>query len=266
METRRVVLTVSLRRPPRFRVPIADQYENNLHLYDDAGKDITFRHGTARDFVDRGGAAEVQGGPASVFAEQQTLKVRLSTVCDSPQLTPLQVGKYLAYRFELYLSDAKYRILERLLSKLRLYSTEDLQGSIAPHLLNAGANGGIVQSLDVLNHRSEAVQRKYLASQPMPSSSKAESILADTPFSTRWLIEGLVGHGILPLSDVPSLIKALEQACPTKGNRHPYEVKTWTAMQERILTAMFNEERIKDVGAYVKSEFRDVQACPSCRS
>lgn len=236
-----------------------DKYGNNLRLYDDAGKQITFRQGTARDFVNQGGAAELHGGPASAFAEQEKLKVSLTTLMPetlSHQLTPqLQVGEYLAYRFELYLTDAKYRILQRLLWKLRLYSSDELQGVLSPHLLNAGANGGHIQGLEVLNHRSEAVQRKYLASRPMPSSNFVESMLAGIPFATRWLTEGLVSHGIILPSDASSLLGALEQACPTKGDRHAWEVKTWTGMQERILIAMFNEERIKDVNAYVKSRF-----------
>jgi hypothetical protein len=74
LDTHHVVLTVSLRRPPRFQVPITDEYGYEQVFYDGKRK-ISFRQGTARDFVNGGGAAELHGGPAGVFAEQETLKV-----------------------------------------------------------------------------------------------------------------------------------------------------------------------------------------------
>lgn len=77
--TRRVVFTMSLRRPPRFRVPIVNITGN--YLFQGDGKEITHRQGTSRDFVDIGRTAqEASAGSASIWAEQDTFKVCFSHV------------------------------------------------------------------------------------------------------------------------------------------------------------------------------------------
>lgn len=257
--TRRVVFTVSLRRPPRFRVPITDQAgkEYQCGTMGNGVRKVTFRQGTSRDFVtsNMGRVGEVAAGPASVWAEQDTFKVsikRLPSMFRAHHLS--KVGQYLAYRFELYLTDARYRILERLLQKLRLCSAIDVG---APHLINAGANGSQgAQGLDVLSHRSETAQRRYLAAQPMPAMHERWRPAQGMTFSVAWLIEGLISHGIILPFEAITLVRALEENCPTQvsGSRTGHEQRTWVGLQERILVATYNEERIKDIEAYVRSE------------
>lgn len=78
--TRRVVLTVSLRRPPRFRVPITEQAGKGYPYgaFGNGANRMNLRQGTARDFVnsDMAPSSEVGAGPAGVWAEQDTFKVR----------------------------------------------------------------------------------------------------------------------------------------------------------------------------------------------
>lgn len=75
--TRKVVLTMSLRRPPRFRVPITNITGNPIRFSQNDEKEITHRQGTSRDFVDASRRTlEATAGPASIWAEQDTFKVR----------------------------------------------------------------------------------------------------------------------------------------------------------------------------------------------
>ncbi|WVQ80184.1 hypothetical protein IAT38_002289 [Cryptococcus sp. DSM 104549] len=63
--------------------------------------------------------------------------------------------------------------------------------------------------------------------------------LSRVPFSTRTLIEGLVSHGILKPVDVVELVSSLKR------------VAVVPAFQDRILEALYNQERIRDVKALV---------------
>ncbi|KAJ9118331.1 hypothetical protein QFC22_004244 [Naganishia vaughanmartiniae] len=188
------------------------------------------------------------------------------------------VGQYLAFRFEMYLTDAKFRILESLLQKLRMYSADAngrLPGALPQHLMNPGASGALTQGLDVITHRSEAVQRRYIHSIPMPTAAQVHTRaigstatngwqpsawqpLEGMTFSIRWLIEGLISHDIILPFEATQLVKALEAAFPTRvsGQKNTYEQKIWQSLQERVLCSIYNEERIKDIDAYVRSEYR----------
>jgi hypothetical protein len=75
-------------------------------------------------------------------------------------------------------------------------------------------------------------------------------------FGVAWLIEGLISHGIILPFEAMTLVRALEDAGPSQrtGRRRGNEQATSEGLQERILVAMYNEERIKDVEAYVRSE------------
>jgi hypothetical protein len=132
----------------------------------------------------------------------------------------------------MYLTDGRYRILQRLLEKLRLCGTDDLSTS--------SANGP--QAVDVLSHRSEEAQRRFLAPLPMPRMEG----YAPLAFGVAWLVEGLISHGIILPFEASVLVRALEASCPTRAGGR--------GVQERILGSMFNEERIKDVEAYVRSK------------
>lgn len=78
--TSKVVLTISLRRPPRFHVPITNKSGKRITVHDGKRR-ITRRQATSWDFVDTDvhGAKpcdELDAGIVSVWAEQETFKVR----------------------------------------------------------------------------------------------------------------------------------------------------------------------------------------------
>lgn len=81
-------------------------------------------------------------------------------------------------------------------------------------------------------------------------------LLNDLKFSMRWLIEGLVSHGIILPFEIHQLLSALQEHCPIRssGSKNSYGTEQEHKYQERILTAMFNEERIRDINTYVKSK------------
>lgn len=87
-------------------------------------------------------------------------------------------------------------------------------------------------------------------------AAKLTNLLRDQRFSKRWLIEGLVSHGIILPFEIHMLLQALQEHCPTSpsGHNDAAEAEAQGKFQERILTAMFNEERIKDISMYVKSK------------
>lgn len=274
--TSRVVLTISLRRPPRFHVPITNKSGRKMPV-NDGKRQIKKRQATSWDFVDydlegNRECEEINAGPLSVWAEQETFKVRehhaifvsLANICNP------QMPQYLTYRFTMYLTDNQYSLLTRLLQRLRIYSV-----SIRPELRIAGFNGARGQDLNIISQRSENTQRKYLKSYNMPElpgvpsinspqpgnmaklAAKLSELLKDQRFSMRWLIEGLVSHGIILPFEVQLLLEALEAYCPSNpsGRLDSYEAEAQRKFQERILTAMFNEERVKDINAYVKSKY-----------
>lgn len=77
--TSRVVLTISLRRPPRFHVPITNK-SGKKQPVNDGKRQIRKRQATSWDFVDYDleGSREFEeasAGPLSVWAEQETFKV-----------------------------------------------------------------------------------------------------------------------------------------------------------------------------------------------
>ncbi|ODO01343.1 hypothetical protein I350_06162 [Cryptococcus amylolentus CBS 6273] len=63
--------------------------------------------------------------------------------------------------------------------------------------------------------------------------------LSRLPFSTRTLLEGLIGYGVLPPVDTPNMIETLRKASPA------------TPFHNRILEALFNQDRISDVKALI---------------
>jgi hypothetical protein len=85
--TSRVVLTISLRRPPRFHVPITNRNGKKITVHDGKRK-ITRRQATSWDFVDTdaNGAKpcdELDAGILSVWAEQETFKVCQRSIRES---------------------------------------------------------------------------------------------------------------------------------------------------------------------------------------
>jgi hypothetical protein len=66
--------------------------------------------------------------------------------------------------------------------------------------------------------------------------------LSTFPFSTRTLVEGLIGHGIVYPGDVSALLKAVQGTSVV------------LAFHDRVLTALFAEERIRNVTSIVRSK------------
>lgn len=69
------------------------------------------------------------------------------------------------------------------------------------------------------------------------------TLLARLPFRIRYLVEGLVSHGIIVPSEIPELTHLLDKNCGT--NEAALDLK------ERVLTALFNEERIQKLSHIV---------------
>ncbi|KAJ9096569.1 hypothetical protein QFC19_007101 [Naganishia cerealis] len=268
-KTSRVVLTISLRRPPRFHVPITNRSGKRITVHHGKRR-ITRRQATSWDFtdVDMHGTKpcdEVDAGTISVWAEQETFKI----------------SQFLTYRFTLYLTSYQYNMLTRLLQRLRIYSVKT-----RPDLRIAGHNGAQAQDASIISARSEGVLRKSLKSYGMPTlpgkslpgqsnnfdhaglsnfaqpgdlvrlAGELAGLLNEQKFSMRWLIEGLVSHGIILPFEVHQLLSALQKHCPTRsgGKNGSYGAEQELKYQERILTAMFNEERIRDINTYVKKK------------
>lgn len=66
--------------------------------------------------------------------------------------------------------------------------------------------------------------------------------LSGLDFSSRALVEGLIGHGIIRPIDVDELLSALDQYAKALPFR------------QRLLTNLFSEERIRNVTAVILSE------------
>lgn len=66
-------------------------------------------------------------------------------------------------------------------------------------------------------------------------------VLSNLDFSRRYLIEGLVSHGVLVSMDIPVLVEALDQCC--KSSDH----------QTQVLTALFTEQVVCNIKEAVAS-------------
>lgn len=142
---------------------------------------------------------------------------------------------------------------------------------IHTHGINHGANGTRVDFVPIISVRPEHLQRKKLAKpQPMPGktllSTLLPSILAKLPFATRFLVEGLVSHGIILPFEAIGLVRKLDELIPLNDRAKLGRVigtPAWAyegpmqhepqLLRERVLGCLFMEDRIHDIGAIVKS-------------
>lgn len=70
------------------------------------------------------------------------------------------------------------------------------------------------------------------------------SDLSEIPFSSRTLLEGLIGHGIMAPGDTAELIAMLRK------------VSSSTAFHDRILEALFSQQKIRDIKHLIPSKWK----------
>ena len=297
-EVDKVTFTITMRRPPRFFVPLHYQSGKNFVVenVERSGrpKDIGTRQGTSRDFnlVVRGetvGKGERDIGKMPVFSEQEVFKVRamgmIGRQVNEGKLTyhdsrPLQVGEYLSYRFTFLMSPTEHRKLRSLLTDLGILARDVLspQGIdefnssyLRVHGQNHGMNGTRSDVVPIISIRAEYLQRKKL-SRPLKFPDvdwrTLESGLNDLGgFEMRFLVEGLVSHGIILPFEVELLMKKLREIIPLDDRkklakslgRAPWEYdgplrEDVVELRARVLNSFFLEDRIKDIGSLLKSE------------
>lgn len=68
--------------------------------------------------------------------------------------------------------------------------------------------------------------------------------LSEIPFSSRTLLEGLIGHGIMAPGDTAELIAMLQK------------VSSSTAFHDRILEALFSQQKIRDIKHLIPSKWK----------
>jgi hypothetical protein len=113
---------------------------------------------------------------------------------------------------------------------------------------------GREDGLDLLSHLSQQKQVKLVVPETIPRVQPQKDLQSLTSFSIRFLVEGLVTHGIVMPSEVPELISIMNRACPT------------LALKERVLTALFNEERVRHLARLVEGECTVLHMCNSVES
>jgi hypothetical protein len=302
----KVTFTITMRRPPRLFVPLL--YPSGKSFVVDnseAGKksrDVTTRQGTSVDFVNVGGPAgmktERDEGQIPVFSEQELFKVGLIRLVNNPDTecrsccVVKQVGGYLSYRFTLLLTTDEHDKLRKLLGDLGILAKDVLspQGidefNPSHHRtpgINHGMNGTRADVVPIILTKPERIQRRKLG-KPLPfpkgdlTARLLPGVLRKLPFATRFLIEGLVSHGIILPFEAFTLIDKLEEFIPLKDRQKlgkslgrpgwEYEGRPEDEPQilrERVLGSLFIEDRVKDMGSLVMSKLGDqVAAICSC--
>lgn len=132
-------------------------------------------------------------------------------------------------------------------------------------------NGTRSDVVPIISIRAEYLQRKKL-SRPLKFPDvdwrTLESGLNDLGgFEMRFLVEGLVSHGIILPFEVELLMKKLREIIPLDDRkklakslgRAPWEYdgplrEDVVELRARVLNSFFLEDRIKDIGSLLKSE------------
>ena len=143
------------------------------------------------------------------------------------------------------------------------------------HGNNHGANGTRVDVVPIISIRPEHFQRRKLG-KPLPfpqgdlTAGLLPGIMRKLPFATRFLVEGLVSHGIILPFEAFTPVDKLEEIIPLTDRKKlgkslgrpgwEYEGRPKDEPQnlrERVLGSLFMEDRVKDMGSIVKSESGD---------
>ena len=143
---------------------------------------------------------------------------------------------------------------------------------IHTHGINHGANGTRVDVVPIISIRPEYAQRKKLGT-PLPFPGKdllvtlLPNVLRKLAFPTRFLVEGLISHGVILPFDAISLVLNLNEFIPLDDRARLGKVigtPAWAyegpmqhepqLLRERVLASLFVEDRIKDLGPIIKRE------------
>jgi hypothetical protein len=167
--------------------------------------------------------------------------------------------------------------LRDILARLRVLSRTD--PALAP------AVTGTTLGADIVTVMKAEIQRRYAKARPrlvgdVPPPPPA-TLEEDLPFSTRWLIDGLISQNIVLPAERWDLLRALDEFVPvkplddevelvipgeSKENRERREAEqTGLGLRERVLEALFNEERIHNIRALLSSECRVEDIVPALR-
>lgn len=94
---------------------------------------------------------------------------------------------------------------------------------------------------DILAHLSNTKQRQLLTPTIIPLSFTPHAHLNQiADFKIRFLVEGLISQAIVIPSELPELMSALASSTPNID------------LRERVLCALFNEERVKNITRLVE--------------
>lgn len=226
----RVDVTVSLRRPPQFRIVDQEAAFKSLDTKSGGGR-RGWRRATSRDFCDPEASSlpERDAGPIGVEAEQDTFRL-----------------DYLSFRFTLLLDQCGFQKLRVLFD--RLSSASKLDTAVL------GGRGALQLGVGIIGTRPprEAHNRlltKVGTARPIQDLEKDHAI----DFAEKWLILGLASHGIILENEIATLRHALEQYVPIKTTKASSKF-----LRLRVLTALFNEERIKNVDRVIRSRGRQL--------
>ncbi|BEJ13713.1 hypothetical protein CspHIS471_0308870 [Cutaneotrichosporon sp. HIS471] len=181
------------------------------------------RRATARDFVFSPSAKESTEGRSVQVMQQEGIIIHeghagpIPSISDEPFAVPVQA--WLSWQFEFRLDAAGVQRFRRKLIDLNICGREEGQDLLGPNLKMGHAK-------DML-----AVEMAHVKN--IPALSKRS-------FEVRYLVEGLVSYGLVVPSEIPELLKELDVIC--RNNRD---------LKVRVLTSLFNEERIHNLKAIV---------------
>jgi RNA-dependent RNA polymerase len=196
----------------------------------------------------------------------------------APRHTHAQISNSLAYRFIFMMSKREEQKLRDMLARLRVLSRTD--PALAPAVTGTTLGADIVTVVKTEFQRRYAKARPRLVGdvQPPPAAALEE----DLPFSTRWLIDGLISQNIVLPAERWDLLRALDEFVPVKPLDDEIELvipgeskedrerreaeQTGLGLRERVLEALFNEERIHNIRALLSSECRVDDIVPACES
>ncbi|WVF67576.1 hypothetical protein IAT40_002334 [Kwoniella sp. CBS 6097] len=197
----KVTVTVSCRRPPKFRM----LFEAHDKLRG-VRKDEPFRRrATAMDFA-ISGVAERDAGPIKAIPEGP---------CAFPTF-------WNTYRWVFNMNNHQYGRLRGCIERIRALAENDPELDLMSNISQAAR-------WEVVKVDNAKYQQLY-----------GVPILSQIRFSARTLIEGLIAHGIVRPVDIGPLLTALQKHAVAP------------IFQDRILEALYNQERIRNVAVVVQ--------------
>ncbi|ORY35716.1 RNA dependent RNA polymerase-domain-containing protein [Naematelia encephala] len=207
-----VTVTVTTRRPPRFFTEFErnDELLGMGHERERTGKLPYRRRATAMDFA-TSTVTELKAGAIQAIPEGP---------CAYPTF-------WNTFRWTFDLTQVEFQRLMRCSAQFKDLANDDPE-------------------MDLLSHKKhrwstrKLTSAEYLAMYGTPDLSKVL-------FSSRTLIEGLIGHGILKPGDVPQLLAVLPRS---------------TEFADRILESLYNEERVREVEKVIRAKARYLRKEP----